>query len=325
MEIRPRRLRNDMMIRGLSRETRLSPKALILPLFIKEGKEIRETIHSLEGHFYYSPDTVSDAIGQALSKNIRSVLLFGLPDHKDDQGSGAYAEDGVVQKAIREIKSRYPQMMVITDVCMCEYTSNGHCGIVRDGKVQNDETLPYISRIALSHVEAGADMVAPSDMMDGRVGKIRALLDEKGFDDKPILSYSAKYASSFYGPFRDVAKSAPAFGDRKSYQMDYHNSREALREALLDIKEGADILMVKPALSYLDVIKELKDKTHYPICAYSVSGEYAMIKSSARMGLIDEYGAMCESAVSIFRAGADMLITYYAKELSEAMAKGDIG
>ncbi len=325
MEIRPRRLRNDINIRGLSRETRLSSKSLILPLFIKEGKNIKEAINSLEGHFYYSTDTLPEAVEQALSKNIKSVLLFGIPCNKDEQGSGAYAEDGVIQKSIREIKSRYPQITVITDVCMCEYTLNGHCGIVKNGKVENDETLNFIAAIALSHVEAGADMVAPSDMMDGRVAKIREMLDKAGFYDKPIMSYSVKYASSFYGPFRDVAKSAPAFGDRKTYQMDWHNRREAIKEALLDIKEGADILMVKPALSYLDVIKEVKDSTNYPICAYSVSGEYAMIKSAAKMGLIDEYGTMCESAVSIYRAGADMLISYYAKEISEAIAKGDIG
>ncbi|MEN8904354.1 MAG: porphobilinogen synthase [Clostridiales bacterium] len=325
IEVRPRRLRNDMNIRDLSRETRISSKALILPLFIREGTNIKESINSLEGHFYYSPDSVSSAIEQALSKGIKYVLLFGIPSYKNDLGSGAYAKDGVIQTAIREIKLHYPEMTVITDVCMCEYTLSGHCGIVKDYKIINDETLDYIAKISLSHIEAGADMVAPSDMMDGRVGAIRKLLDRNGFYDKPIMSYSAKYASSFYGPFRDVAKSTPTFGDRKTYQMDYHNRREAIKEGLLDIKEGADILMVKPAMPYLDVIKELKDNTNYPICAYSVSGEYAMIKSSAKMGFIDEYAAMCESAVSIFRAGADILITYYAKELSDAILKGDIG
>lgn len=323
--IRPRRLRNDKNIRDLARETRISSKALILPLFIKEGNGIIEPIESLEGHNYYSPDTVQAGIEDILNANVKSVLLFGIPDKKDDEGSGAYSEDGVVQKAVRKIKERYPEITVITDVCMCEHTANGHCGIVKDGKVINDLTLPYIAKIALSHVEAGADIVAPSDMMDNRVAEIRKTLEGKGFHDTPIMSYSVKYASSFYGPFRDVAKSAPAFGDRKTYQMDYHNRREALKEAMLDIQEGADILMVKPAMAYLDIIRELKDKTQNPICAYSVSGEYAMIKSAAKLGLVNEYAVMCESAVSMFRAGADMLITYYAKELSKAIEKGDIG
>lgn len=323
--IRPRRLRNDQNIRNLVRETRISPKALILPLFVKEGKGIYEPIESLEGHRYYSPDTVGEGIEEALASNIRSVLLFGIPEKKDEAGSGAYGENGVVQCAIRKIKGSYPEMTVITDVCMCEYTANGHCGIVRNGKVMNDLTLPYLAQIALSHVEAGADMVAPSDMMDSRVHEIRKALESKGYHDTPIMSYSAKYASAFYGPFRDVAKSAPAFGDRKTYQMDCHNRREALKEARLDVEEGADILMVKPALAYLDIIRELKDRTENPLCAYSVSGEYAMIKAAAKMGFIDEYAAMCESAVSIFRAGADMLITYYAKELSKAIETGDIG
>ncbi|MCX7615204.1 MAG: porphobilinogen synthase [Clostridiales bacterium] len=325
-EIRPRRLRTDKVIRDLVRETRISEKSLILPLFIKEGKNIREEIAALEGHFYTSPDSVSYEVEQALENNIKSVLLFGLPNCKDEIGSGGFDENGVVQNAIKEIKSRFPEMNVITDVCMCEYTSHGHCGIInKDGKVINDETLKYLSQIALSHIEAGADMVAPSDMMDGRVSAIRKTLDENGFYDKPILSYTAKYSSSFYGPFREVAKSAPAFGDRKTYQMDYHNAREAVKEAMLDIEEGADILMVKPALAYLDIVKELKRETNYPICAYSVSGEYAMIKAAAKMGYIDEYSAMCESAVSIFRAGADMLISYYSKQLSQAIRKGDIG
>lgn len=323
--IRPRRIRNDANIRKLTRETRLSPSSLILPLFVKEGVKIKEQINALEGHFYYSPDTVSYAVEDALKNNINSVLLFGLPSQKDDFGSGAFDENGVVQNAIKSIKSRFPQIQIITDVCLCEYTSNGHCGLVSNGKILNDETLPYLAKTALSHIIAGADMVAPSDMMDGRVKAIRKMLDDNGFSDKPIMSYSAKYASSFYGPFRDVAKSAPTFGDRKTYQMDYHNSKEALKEALLDIEEGADILMVKPALSYLDIIKQLKENTNYPICAYSVSGEYAMIKAGAKTGSIDEYSVMCESAVSIFRAGADMLITYYAKELSNAISKGDIG
>lgn len=324
-KIRPRRLRSGEVVRNLTRETRVSEKSLILPLFIKEGKNIKEEIASLEGHLYYSPDSVAFAIEEALDKNIHSVLLFGLPENKDEMGSQAYAENGVVQKAICQIKLRYPEMMVITDVCLCAYTSHGHCGIIKNNKLSNDETLPFLSKTALSHVAAGADMVAPSDMMDGRVGEIRKTLDQNGFCDKPIMSYAVKYASAFYGPFRDVANSAPAYGDRKTYQMDYHNKKEAVKEAMLDIDEGADILMVKPALAYLDVIKALSEKVNCPICAYSVSGEYAMIKAAAKMGYLDEYAAMCESAVGIFRAGANMLISYYAKQLAEAIRKGDIG
>lgn len=323
--IRPRRLRNDVNIRNMVRETRISSKSLILPLFIKEGENIFEPIVSLEGHFYYSPDTIQKGIEQALKNNIKSVLVFGIPKKKDEDGSGAYCEDGVVQKTIRNIKSKYPEITVITDVCMCEYTANGHCGIVEKGRIVNDKTLTFISKIALSHAMAGADMVAPSDMMDKRVAAIRNVLDHNGFFETSIMSYTVKYASSLYGPFRDVAKSAPSFGDRKTYQMDYHNRREAIKEAMLDIEEGADIIMVKPAMAYLDIVKEIKDNTKCPICAYSVSGEYAMIKSASKMGYINEYEAMCENAVCIFRAGADILISYYAKELSNAIEKGDIG
>lgn len=325
MQIRPRRLRNNQNIRQMTRETRLSADALILPLFIKEGKDVNEPISALEGHRYYSPDNVHQAASEALACGLKSVILFGIPTHKDEAGSGAYARDGVVQQAIRSIKRHYPQLTVITDVCLCEYTANGHCGFVADGQILNDQTLPYLADTALSHVEAGADIVAPSDMMDGRVAAIRKLLDAKGFENIPILSYSAKYSSAFYGPFRDVAGSAPSFGDRKSYQMDYHNRREALKEALLDVSESADMLMVKPALSYLDIISDIKQATNLPLCAYSVSGEYAMIKAAAKLGCLDEYAVMCESTVSIFRAGADMLITYYAKELAQAIQKGDIG
>lgn len=325
MIIRPRRLRINQEIRDMVRETRISKKALILPLFVKEGTGIREPITALEGHFYYSPDTVTLAVEEALACGLSSVLLFGLPDRKDAMGSGAWDENGAVQGAVRAIKAAYPQVQVITDVCMCEYTSHGHCGIVDQGYVQNDCTLSYLSKIALSHVQAGADMVAPSDMMDGRVAAIRETLDQNGFENRLIMSYSAKYSSCFYGPFRDVAQSAPSFGDRKSYQMDYHNSREAVKESLLDAQEGADILMVKPALSYLDIIRQVKDSTNLPLAAYSVSGEYAMIKAAAKAGFIDEYKALCESAVSIFRAGADILITYYARELAKAIDQGDIG
>jgi len=323
--IRPRRLRENRNIRKFTRETRISANSLVLPVFIKEGTNIKEEIKSLEGHYYYSPDKVPYIIEEALNHGVNSVLLFGIPKEKDPLAKGAYAENGVVQQGIRAIKSRFPEMTVITDVCLCEYTSNGHCGIVNDNKILNDETLPYLANTALSHVAAGADMVAPSDMMDFRVKAIRELLDQNGFSDKPIMSYAVKYASSYYGPFRDVVGSTPAFGDRKTHQMDYHNVREAVKEALLDVAEGADILMVKPATSYLDVIKEVKANTNLPVAAYSVSGEYGMIKAAAKAGLINEYDVMCESAVGIYRAGADILITYYARELSDAIKKGDIG
>jgi porphobilinogen synthase len=322
---RPRRLRNNEILRKTVRETRISSDSLILPVFIKEGSNIREEIKSLPGQYHYSPDMIGSAIEAALKADIKSVLLFGLPKYKDEQGSGAYDDNGVVQQGIKQIKKGYPQMQVITDICMCEYTSHGHCGILDCETVDNDKTLPYLAQIALSHARAGADMVAPSDMMDGRVGVIRTALDDNGFKDIPVMSYAVKYASSFYGPFREAADSAPAFGNRKSYQMDCHNRREAVKEALSDVDEGADILMVKPALAYLDVIKEIREKTLLPLAAYSVSGEYAMIKAAAAQGLIDEYGVMCESAVSIFRAGADILISYYAGEIATAIKKGDIG
>ncbi|MFI3206662.1 MAG: porphobilinogen synthase [Clostridia bacterium] len=325
MIIRPRRLRNDKVLRDMVRETRLSAKSLILPIFMKEGEGVYEEISSLEGHFYYSCDTVHKIIDKALEHSVKSFILFGVPNHKDACGSEAYGENSVVQNAIRAIKKDYPDVQVITDVCMCEYTSHGHCGIIAGDTVDNDATLEYLAKIAVSHAKAGADMVAPSDMMDGRVGAIRKALDENGFKHIPVMAYSAKYSSAFYGPFRDVAQSAPSFGDRKSYQMDYHNSKEAMKETHLDIEEGADIVMVKPALSYLDIIKAIADDVDYPVCAYSVSGEYAMIKASAKAGLIDEYAVMCETTVSIFRAGADILITYYALEIADAIQKGDIG
>lgn len=325
MQIRPRRLRMNRAIREMVREVRISPKALILPFFIKEGVNIVEPIEALPGHRYYSPDNIIEGVAQAYQYGIRNVILFGIPDKKDDLASGAYAEDGVVQQAIRSIKTSYTDIIVITDVCLCEYTANGHCGLVKNNVVLNDPSLEFIAKTALSHAQAGADIVAPSDMMDGRVAAIRTKLDEHGYQNVPILSYAVKYSSAFYGPFRDVAGSAPAFGDRKSYQMDYHNRREAYKEALLDVSEAADMLMVKPAMSYLDIISDIKQSTKLPLCAYSVSGEYAMIKAGAKLGCIDEYAVMCETAVSIFRAGADLLITYYAKELAQAMQKGDIG
>lgn len=325
LTIRPRRLRSSDCLRRMVRETRVSPDSLIYPLFLIEGENIVEPIPSLEGQYRYSPDRVGEAVEECLKAGVTRVLLFGIPAHKDACGSSAWDENGVVQQGIRAIKEQYPQCYIITDVCMCEYTSHGHCGILCGETVDNDKTLEVLSKTALSHVKAGADMVAPSDMMDGRVGAIRKTLDEAGYTNIPIMAYSAKYASAFYGPFRDAAGSAPAFGDRRGYQMDPHNRKEAIRECALDVEEGADILMVKPALSYLDVIREVSDTFDLPLCAYQVSGEYAMIKAAGAAGLIDEYRLLCESALSIYRAGANILITYFAKELAEAMRKGDLG
>ena len=322
---RPRRLRQNDPIRRLCRETRLSPDSLIYPIFVDETLKGKRPIPALDGQFHYGLDAVCEAVEACLQAGVGRCILFGLPARKDAVGSSAWDEHGVVQEAIRTIKAKYPDFYVITDVCMCEYTDHGHCGILCGHEVDNDKTLEVLARTALSHAQAGADMVAPSDMMDGRIAAIRAALDEHGLQNVPIMSYSAKYASAFYGPFREAAGSAPSFGDRKGYQMDPHNRREALKECALDVEEGADILMVKPALSYLDVIRECSDAFDLPMCAYSVSGEYAMIKAAGAAGLIDEYKVMCESALSIFRAGAGMLITYYAKELSQAMKKGDIG
>lgn len=323
--IRPRRLRRTPSLRKMVRETRLSPESLIWPIFVCEGQDIYEEIPSLPGQYHYSPDQLHRVLERAKASGVSKVILFGLPEHKDEIGSGAWAADGIVQQGIRALKALDPNFYVITDVCMCEYTSHGHCGILCDHDVDNDKTLEVLAKTALSHAQAGADMVAPSDMMDGRVEVIREILDENGFQNVPIMSYAAKYASFFYGPFRDAAGSAPSFGDRRSYQMDCHNAREAMRECELDVLEGADILMIKPAMSYLDLVHEARQRFDLPIAAYSVSGEYAMIKATAKAGLIDEYGVMCESAVSIFRAGADILITYFANELAEAIRKGDIG
>ncbi len=325
LSIRPRRLRSSDTLRRMVRETRVSPESLIYPLFIVEGENIVEPIPSLDGQWRYSPDRVCEAVEACRAVGVNKVLLFGIPAHKDACGSEAWNPDGVVQQGIRAIKATYPDCYVITDVCMCEYTDHGHCGILCGHSVDNDKTLEVLAKTALSHVQAGADMVAPSDMMDGRVAAIRRILDENGYETVPIMAYSAKYASAFYGPFRDAAGSAPAFGDRRGYQMDPHNRREAIRECALDVEEGADILMVKPALSYLDIIREVSDTFDLPLCAYQVSGEYAMIKAAGAAGLIDEYRVMCESALSIFRAGAGILITYFAKELAEAMGKGDLG
>lgn len=322
---RPRRLRRTEAVRRLCRETRVSPDSLIYPIFVDETLSGKRPISSLPGQYHYGPDCVVEAVEECIASGVTHGLLFGLPASKDCRGSSAWADDGVVQQAIRAIKAAHPNFYIITDVCMCEYTDHGHCGILDGHEVDNDKTLEVLALTALSHARAGADMVAPSDMMDGRVAAIRAVLDDNGFEQIPILAYSAKYASAFYGPFREAASSAPAFGDRKGYQMDPHNRAEALMECALDIDEGADIIMVKPALSYLDVIRECADAYDVPLCAYSVSGEYAMIKAAAAAGLVDEYRIMCESALSIYRAGANMVITYYAKELAQAMEKGDIG
>ena len=322
---RPRRLRGSEVLRKMVRETRMDKASLIYPMFVKEGSGIIEEIPTMPGQFRYSVDTQGEILSRLQDAGVKNVMFFGIPDHKDEVGSGAYDPEGIVQKALRQARKDFPEMYLITDVCMCEYTSHGHCGVLCGHDVDNDRTLELLAKTALSHVEAGADMVAPSDMMDGRVRAIREMLDANGHYTAPIMSYAVKYASGFYGPFRDAAGSAPSFGDRKSYQMDCHNVREALKEAMQDTREGADMLMVKPALSYLDVIRAVKENTHLPLAAYSVSGEYAMIKAAAQAGLIDEYGVMCESAVSIFRAGADILITYYANELADAIMKGDIG
>lgn len=325
LTIRPRRLRSSDTLRRMVRETRVSPDSLVYPLFLIEGENIKEPIPSLDGQFRYSPDRICEEIEVCLHAGVSRVLLFGIPAHKDACGSSAWNPNGVVQQGIRAIKAKYPQCYIITDVCMCEYTDHGHCGILCGHNVDNDKTLEVLAKTALSHVQAGADMVAPSDMMDGRIAAIRTMLDSHGFENVPIMSYSAKYASAFYGPFRDAAGSAPAFGDRRGYQMDPHNRREALKECALDVEEGADILMVKPALSYLDIIRECRDAFDLPMAAYSVSGEYAMIKAAGKAGLIDEHRVMCESALSIYRAGANILITYFAKELAQAMQEGELG
>lgn len=323
--IRPRRLRGNPVLRAMARETRLSPKSLVQPVFVREGHGIVEPIAAMPGQNRYTPDTLLPYAESLLQAGVTSLLLFGIPDEKDEKGSGAWAEDGVVQTALGELKKRFPELYLIADVCLCEYTSHGHCGVLNGSTVDNDKTLPLLAAAALSHARAGADMVAPSDMMDHRVAAIRHVLDQNGFGHLPVMSYAVKYASSFYGPFREAAGSAPAFGDRKSYQMDWHNSKEALKEALLDVEEGADIVMVKPALSYLDIVANVASAVPVPTAAYSVSGEYAMLKAAAAAGYINEYAAICESAVSIFRAGANILCTYFAPELAAAIRKGDIG
>jgi len=320
-EYRPRRLRRTEAIRALVRETRLSVDDLIYPLFIVEGKGIKEEIRSMPGIFRFSIDKVFDEVKEALELGIKAFLLFGIPAHKDEAGSSAYAKEGVIQRAVRALKDKFPEAVIITDVCMCEYTSHGHCGIIKNGEVDNDLTLEQLARIAVSHAKSGADWVAPSDMMDGRVARIREALDEAGFSHVAIMSYSVKYCSAFYGPFREAAESAPKFGDRKTYQMDPANAREAMREALMDVEEGADIIMVKPAMPYLDIIKMLRENLHHPIAAYQVSGEYAMIKAASQLGFLDEEKVMMESLISIKRAGADLIITYFAKRVAQLLQR----
>jgi len=314
---RPRRLRNGALLRSMVRETRISADTLIYPMFVQDGENIREEIPSMPGQYRWSLDRVDELLQQVTDSGVKSVLLFGIPAEKDEIGSSAWQPDGIVQRAVRHIKAAFPQLYVITDVCMCEYTSHGHCGILCGHDVDNDKTLEVLAKTALSHVQAGADMVAPSDMMDGRVSAIRNALDENGLINTPILSYSAKFASGYYSPFRDAAESAPEFGDRKSYQMDYANGKEALREIADDIDEGADMVMVKPALAYLDIVKAASERFDLPLVAYNVSGEYAMVKAAAEKGWIDEKKIVCENMIAIKRAGADIIITYHALDVAK--------
>lgn len=317
---RLRRLRQNLLLREMVQETTLSIKDLIYPLFVVEGKNIKKEIKSMPGVYNLSVDELVKDCREVEELGIPAIILFGIPEEKDENGTSAYSPKGIIQKAVREIKKAKLNLIIITDVCLCEYTSHGHCGILKEGKygleVDNDKTLNILAKEALSHVEAGADIVAPSDMMDGRVRAIRDILDSNGFSSIPILSYSAKFASSFYGPFRDAAQSAPAFGDRKGYQMDPANSREAIREVQLDIEEGADIVMVKPALAYLDIVSKVKEKFQVPIACYNVSGEYSMVKAASSLGYIDEKKVVMEMLLSMKRAGADLILTYFAKDVA---------
>jgi porphobilinogen synthase len=318
---RPRRLRAKSSFRQLVRETQLKVTDLIYPAFVCHGKGIREPIQSMPGIHHFSIDALQEELKLVQAAGIPGIIIFGLPKVKDERGSEAYAREGIVSQAVRAIKDKFPDLLVITDVCLCAYTSHGHCGVVANGKILNDATLELLAKIALSHVRAGADMVAPSDMMDGRVKAIRLLLDETGFDQVPILAYAAKYASAYYGPFREAAASTPQFGDRQSYQMDPANAIEALREVYLDLQEGADIVMVKPALAYLDIIRLVKDTFPYPVAAYNVSGEYAMVKAAAQKGWIDEPRLVIENLTAIKRAGADFILTYHALEAARWLSK----
>ena len=316
---RPRRLRRSDSIRSLVRETRLAPDNFVLPLFVCPGSGVRREISSMPGVFNLSIDETVNEVSAAYDLGVRSIILFGLPESKDAVASGAYAEDGIVQRAIRAVRQSAPEMIIMADTCLCEYTSHGHCGVVRGNEVINDESLELLARTALSQAAAGADLVAPSAMMDGQVGAIRELLDEQGFSNTPIMSYAVKFASGFYGPFREAAQSTPEFGDRRAYQMDPPNAREAMREAELDYAEGADILMVKPAVVYLDILRMVRDRFDVPLAAYHVSGEYALIKAAAQKGWIDEERVMLETLTSIKRAGADIILTYYAREAIRAL------
>ena len=317
--MRMRRIRENKILREMTKETSLEISDFIYPLFVVEGENIKKEIPSMPDCYHFSIDKLEDEIKEIVDLGIRAVILFGIPNKKDDHGSEAYAEDGIIQKAVRKIKKINKDLLVITDVCMCEYTDHGHCGILdHEGHVLNDETVSYIAKIALSHAKAGADIIAPSDMMDFRIKAIRKILDENNFKNIPIMAYSAKYASNFYGPFRDAADSAPSFGDRKSYQMDYHNSNEAMREIALDLEEDADFIIVKPALSFLDIIQRTKDNFNTNIVAYNVSGEYSMVKNAIKMGLVKEE-IIYEILISIKRAGAKMIITYHAKEMAKKL------
>ena len=325
MLYRPRRLRTSETLRKMVRETRMDAASLIYPLFIMDGENKVEEIPSLPGQYRYTVDRMDEELERVMKAGVQNIILFGIPEEKDEVGSQAYAEDGIVQRGLRHTKEQFPELFLMTDVCMCEYTSHGHCGVLCGHDVDNDATLELLARTALSHVQAGSQMVAPSDMMDGRILAIRECLDENGYTNIPIMSYAVKFASSFYGPFREAADSTPAFGDRKTYQMDFHNRREAMKEAMLDIEEGADIIMVKPAMSFLDLVREIHDATDLPIATYSVSGEYAMVKAAAQKGWIDEDRIVCEMAVSAYRAGASLYITYFAKELAGYIREGRIG
>lgn len=312
-----RRLRTSEPMRRLVRETKIAAEELVYPVFVIEGENIKNPVDSMPGVYQYSPDRIGEVLQEAAESGVSGILIFGIPVHKDECGSQAYAPDGITQRAVRQIKRDYPDLLVIADVCLCEYTSHGHCGLVAEGKVLNDETLPLLAKMSVSLAEAGADIIAPSDMMDGRVAAIRQALDENGFIDVPIMAYSAKFASAYYGPFREAAHSAPGFGDRRSYQMDFHNKKEALREIADDIDEGADIVMVKPALAYLDVVQAAAERFGMPLAVYNVSGEYAMVKAAARNGWIDEKRIVLENLTAMKRAGADILITYHALDAAK--------
>ena len=319
-DCRMRRLRKSERLRRMIRETKISVDDLVYPLFVTHGKGIKKPIQSMPGIYQQSVDLLFGEVKEVHDLGIPAVFLFGIPKKKDEMGSDAYSKEGIIQKAIQEIKGKIPEIIVITDVCLCEYTSHGHCGVIKDGVVDNDATLELLAKMALSHVEIGTDIVAPSDMMDGRVAEIREYLDENGYEDVPIMSYAAKYASSFYGPFREAAESSPQFGDRRSYQMDPANSDEAIREVNLDVEEGADIVIVKPAIGYLDIIYRIKEEFDLPVAAYNVSGEYAMVKAADKMGFFDGEKVMMECLLGMKRAGADILITYFAKEAAKLLS-----